>query len=61
MMNMIQNTLISMIGIGVTAMVAGVAVSTYKHYYERYADLEDLKNIGVQEVILVSETTEVEE
>ncbi len=58
---MIQNTLISMIGIGVTAMVAGVAVSTYKHYYERYADLEDLKNIGVQEVILVSETTEVEE
>ena len=42
MMNMIQNTLISMIGIGVTAMVAGVAVSTYKHYYERYADLEDL-------------------
>ena len=61
MMDMIQNTLISMIGIGVTAMVAGVAVSTYKHYYERYADLEDLKNIGVQEVILVSETTEVEE
>ncbi len=58
---MIQNTLISMIGIGVTAMVAGVAVSTYKHYYERYADLEDLKNIGVQEVVLVSETTEVEE
>jgi hypothetical protein len=61
MMNMIQNTLISMIGIGVTAMVAGVAVSTYKHYYERYADLEDLKNIGVQEVVLVSETTEVGE
>ena len=58
---MIQNTLISMIGIGVTAMVAGVAVSKYKHYYERYADLEDLKNIGVQEVVLVSETTEVEE
>ena len=60
-MNMIQNTLISMIAIGLTAMAAGVAVSTYKHYYERYADLEDLKNIGVQEVVLVSETTEVEE
>ena len=58
---MIQNTLISMIGIGAAAMVAGVAVSTYKHYYERYADLEDLKNVGVQEVVLVSETTEVEE
>ena len=35
---MIQNTLISMIAIGLTAMAAGVAVSTYKHYYERYAD-----------------------
>ena len=58
---MIQNTLGLMIGVGISALVAGVAVSTYKHYYEKYAELEDLKNIGVQEVVLVSETTEVEE
>lgn len=58
---MIQNTLVSMIGIGIASVVAGVAVSTYKHYYEKYADLEDMKNIGVQEVVLVTETTEVEE
>ncbi len=58
---MIQNTLMSMIGIGITSVVAGVAISTYKHYYAKYADLEDMKNIGVQEVVLVSETTEVEE
>tara|TARA_B100001094_G_C18074905_1_gene742102 strand:+ start:146 stop:304 length:159 start_codon:yes stop_codon:yes gene_type:complete len=51
----------SMIGIGITSVVAGVAISTYKHYYAKYADLEDMKNIGVQEVVLVSETTEVEE
>ena len=58
---MIQNTLGMMIGVGISALVAGVAVSTYKHNYEKYAELEDLKNIGVQEVVLVSETTEVEE
>lgn len=58
---MIQNTLMSMIGIGITSVVAGVAVSTYKHYYAKYAELEDMKYIGVQEVVLVSETTEVEE
>ena len=58
---MIQNTLLSMVGIGVTSVLAGVAVSTYKHYYEKYADLEDMKNIGIQEVVLVTETTEVEE
>ena len=58
---MIQNTLGLMIGVGISALVAGVAVSTYKQYYEKYAGLEDLKNIGVQEVVLVSETTEVEE
>ena len=33
----------------------------YKHYYAKYAELEDMKYIGVQEVVLVSETTEVEE
>ena len=58
---MIQNTLGMMIGVGISALVAGVAVSTYKHYNEKYAELEDLKNIGVQEVVLVSETAEVEE
>ena len=58
---MIQNTLVRMIGIGIASVVAGVAVSTYKHYYEKYADLEDMKNIGIQEVVLVTETTEVEE
>ena len=59
---MIQNTLGLMIGVGISALVAGVAVSTYKHYYEKYADLEDREEISdVQEVVLVSETTEVEE
>ena len=58
---MIQNMMISMLAIGITTVTAGIAISTYKHYYEKYADLEDMKNVGIQEVILVSETTEVEE
>ena len=58
---MIQNMMINMLAIGVVSVTAGIAVSTYKHYYEKYADLEDLKNIGIQNVVLVSETTEVEE
>lgn len=58
---MIQNMMINMIAIGLTAATVGIAVSTYKHYYEKYAELEDMMNIGVQEVVLVSETTEVEE
>jgi len=58
---MIQNMMMNMIIVGVSSIAAGVAVSTYKHYYEKYADIEDMKNIGVQEVVLVSETIEVEE
>lgn len=58
---MIQNMMNKMLAIGVVSVTAGIAVSTYKHYYEKYADLEDLKNIGIQDVVLVSETTEVEE
>ena len=58
---MLQNMLMNMVIVGIGSMAAGVAVSTFKHYYEKYAELEDMKTVGVQEVSLVSETTEVEE
>jgi|TARA_B110000902_G_scaffold151866_1_gene174489 Tfp pilus assembly major pilin PilA len=58
---MIQNMMINMVVVGISAVAAGIAISTYKHYYTKYAELEDMKNIGVQEVVLVSETIEVEE
>jgi Tfp pilus assembly major pilin PilA len=58
---MIQNMMIRMVIVGISTVAAGIAVSTYKHYYTKYAELEDMKNIGVQEVVLVSETIEVEE
>ena len=58
---MIQNMMMNMIVIGISSVAVGVAVSTYKHYYQKYAEIDDLKNIGIQEVVLVAETIEVEE
>jgi len=60
-MNMIQNMMMNMIVIGISSVAVGVAVSTYKHYYQKYAEIDDMKNIGIQEVVLVTETIEVEE
>jgi Tfp pilus assembly major pilin PilA len=53
--------MMNMIVIGISSVAAGVAVSTFKHYYEKYAEIDDMKNIGIQEVVLVAETIEVEE
>ena len=58
---MIQNMMMRMIVIGISSVAAGVAVSTFKHYYQKYADIDDLKNIGIQDVAVVSETIEVEQ
>ena len=58
---MIQNMMMNMIVIGISSVAVGVAVSTYRHYYQKYAEVDDMKNIGIQEVVLVAETIEVEE
>ena len=58
---MIQNMMMNMIVIGISSVAVGVAVSTYRHYYQKYAEIDDMKNIGIQEVVLVAETIEVEE
>lgn len=59
---MIGRIFATTIVVGVAGMMAGVAHSTFRHYYRKYADFEDLKNDTVQEVVLVTEfTEEVEE
>ena len=58
---MIQNMMMNMIVVGISSVAVGVAVSTYRHYYQKYAEIDDMKNIGIQEVVLVTETIEVEE
>ena len=58
---MIQNMMMRMIVIGISSVAAGVAVSTFKHYYQKYAEIDDMKNIGIQDVVVVTETIEVEQ
>ena len=58
---MIQNMMMNMIVVGISSVAVGVAVSTYRHYYQKYAEIDDMKNIGIQEVVLVTETIEVKE
>ena len=57
---MIQNMMMNMIVIGISSVAAGVAVSTFKHYYQKYAEIDDMNNVGIQDVV-VSETIEVEQ
>ena len=44
---------------GFKIFVAGVAHSSYRHYFRRYADEEDLRNKdgSVQEVVIVDDET----
>jgi Tfp pilus assembly major pilin PilA len=53
--------MMNMIVVGISSVAVGVAVSTYRHYYQKYAEIDDMKNIGIQEVVLVTETIEVKE
>lgn len=45
------------IGIMATTFVAGVAVSSFKHYYHRYADDKDLLLTDRREVVIVEDKT----
>jgi len=46
--------------IGFAGVAVGMMDSTFKHYYKKYADFEDLKNTGVQEVTFVGEVEVIE-
>lgn len=52
---MIQKMMLQTIALGLFGLTAGMTVSTFKHYYEKYADFEDLKMTGVQEVTFVGD------
>tara|TARA_B100000459_G_scaffold46049_1_gene23647 strand:- start:916 stop:1095 length:180 start_codon:yes stop_codon:yes gene_type:complete len=55
---MIGRIFATTIVVGIAGMMAGVAHSTFRHYYRKHADFEDLKTDTVQEVVLVTEFTE---
>ena len=51
---MVTGTMFVIVG----GFVTGVATSSYRHYYRRYAEDEDLRQKGeVQEVVIVADET----
>ena len=54
MMNILRGPLI----IGGFGLLCGMAHSTFRHYYHKYADIEDLKTYTIQDVHLVSNLEE---
>ena len=51
---MVTGTMFVLVG----GFVAGVATSSYRHYYRRYAEDEDLRQKGeIQEVVIVADET----
>ena len=51
---MFAGTILALVG----GTVLGMVDSSFRHYYTRYADLEDLRQKGqVQEVIIIEDET----
>ena len=40
-----------------SGLMAGVAVSSFRHYYHRYADQEDLRMNEYRKVIIIDDLT----
>jgi len=57
---MIYRMMMTTLVIGFAGVAVGMMDSTFKHYYKKYADFEDLKNTGVQEVTFVGEVEVIE-
>ena len=54
---MIGKTLMLTVSVAVTSFVAGAAASGFKHYYNRFAEEEDMNNGTVTMVEIVSDKT----
>ncbi len=57
---MIYRMMITTAVVGLAGVAIGMMDSTFKHYYRKHADFEDMKNTGVQEVTFVGEIEVVE-
>ena len=54
---MIGKTLMLTISVAFTCFVAGAAASGFKHYYNRFAEEEDMNDGTVNNVIIVADET----
>ena len=57
---MVYRLMMTTVALGMLGVAAGMMDSTFKHYYRKYADFEDMKNTGVQEVTFVGEVEVME-
>ena len=57
---MVYRLLMTTMVVGLAGIAVRMMDSTFKHYYRRYAEFEDMKNTGVQEVTFVSEVEVIE-
>jgi len=54
---MIGRTLMVSISVAVAGFIAGATASGFKHYYQRFADEEDMNDGTVTQVEIVSDKT----
>jgi hypothetical protein len=54
---MIGKTMMLTLSVAVAGFVAGAATSGFKHYYNRFADEEDLNDGTINKVIIVADET----
>tara|TARA_B100001996_G_scaffold353410_1_gene314745 strand:+ start:481 stop:669 length:189 start_codon:yes stop_codon:yes gene_type:complete len=54
---MIGRMLTMTLGVGVASFAVGASVSSFKHYYKRFADNEDLNDGTVTQVAIVADNT----
>lgn len=54
---MIGKTLMLTVSVAVTSFVAGAAASGFKHYYNRFAEEEDMNDGTLNKVIIVADET----
>ena len=54
---MIDKMMFGVFGVTVAGFLVGIAHSGFKHYYDKYAEEEDLNDGSVQKVIIVKDET----
>jgi len=55
---MIGRLFATTVAVGAAAIMIGIAESTFRHYFRKHAEFEDLKTNTVQEVVVVTEYVE---
>jgi hypothetical protein len=54
---MIDKMMFGVLGVAVAGFLVGIAHSSFKHYYEKYAEEQDLSDGSVQKVTIVKDET----